>query len=61
MVRPYKVPGYPVIPLLALAGGLFILVATFLTQPSLAFTGLGLTAIGLPLYYWHQYMQKRTH
>lgn len=61
MVRPYKVPGYPVIPLLALAGGLFILVATFLTQPGLAFTGLGLTAIGLLLYYWHQYMQKRTH
>ncbi|MFC6171441.1 APC family permease [Loigolactobacillus jiayinensis] len=53
--RPYKVPGYPLIPLLALVGGLFILIETLITQPGLALTGIGLTIIGLPLYYWHQH------
>ncbi|WP_143463605.1 APC family permease [Levilactobacillus enshiensis] len=52
--RPYKVPGYPVIPLIALVGGIFILVTTLVTETGLAVTGLALTAIGLPIYFWHQ-------
>lgn len=60
LVRPYKVPGYPVIPLIALIGGLFILMTTLVTKTGLAVTGLGLTALGLPVFYWHQARLKNT-
>lgn len=60
LLRPYKVPGYPVIPLIALVGGLFILVTTIVTEPGLAMTGLALTLLGLPVYYWHQPHRKQS-
>lgn len=50
--RPYKVPGYPVIPIIALLGGLFILVNTLFTQFTLAAIGIVATAIGIPFYYY---------
>lgn len=51
LVRPYKVPLYPFIPLVAIIGGLFIVINTLFTQPLLALCGIGLTALGLPIYY----------
>ncbi len=51
LVRPYKVPLYPFIPMVALLGGLFIVVNTLFTQPLLALCGIGLTALGLPIYF----------
>ncbi len=51
LVRPYKVPLYPFIPMIALLGGLFIVFNTLFTQPILALCGIGLTAIGLPIYF----------
>ena len=56
LVRPYKVPLYPFIPLVAIIGGLFIVINTLFTQPLLALCGIGLTALGLPIYYT---MRKR--
>ena len=50
MHRPYRVPLYPVFPLLAIAGGLYIIVNTLLTQPMNASIGLLITALGLPVY-----------
>ncbi|GBD65576.1 putative serine/threonine exchanger transporter [Tetragenococcus halophilus subsp. halophilus] len=55
MPRPYKVPLYPVVPLIAMIGGGFILMMTLITTPGLALTGIGVTAIGVPVYY---YMKK---
>ncbi|GMG62705.1 amino acid permease [Tetragenococcus halophilus] len=55
MSRPYKVPLYPVVPLIAMIGGGFILMMTLITTPGLALTGIGVTAIGVPVYY---YMKK---
>lgn len=49
--RPYKVPFYPVLPGIAIIGGLFIVINTLFTQPLLAVYGLGITALGLPIYY----------
>ncbi len=48
--RPYKVPGYPIIPIIASLGGIFILVTTSITQPILAFIGIGITLLGIPVY-----------
>jgi len=48
--RPYKVPGYPIIPIIASLGGIFILVTTSITQPILALIGIGITLLGIPVY-----------
>ncbi|WP_429971862.1 APC family permease [Fructilactobacillus sp. Tb1] len=53
--RPYTVPGYPIIPIIALIGGLFILVTTIINQTGLALTGILVTLLGVPVYYFHQY------
>ncbi len=50
--RPYKVPLYPVIPIIALAAGVFVLINTLMTQPLLAMIGIGVTLIGIPIYYY---------
>ncbi|GCD11418.1 amino acid permease [Clostridium tagluense] len=51
LIRPYKVPLYPVIPIIAIVGGLYIIINTMFTQPLNAGLGLVVTAIGLPIYY----------
>ena len=48
--RPYKVPLYPVIPCVALLGGLFIVINTLCTQTGLAMLGLVATLLGLVFY-----------
>ncbi|MEI5991513.1 amino acid permease [Enterococcus termitis] len=48
--RPYKVPFYPVIPIIAILGGLFILITTLFTQTLLASIGIGITLLGIPVY-----------
>lgn len=50
--RPFKVPLYPVIPLIAILGGAFVVVMTFFIQFNLSVIGLGITLLGLPIYYW---------
>lgn len=57
LVRPYKVPLYPVIPIIALIGGLFIVFNTLFTQTNLALIGIALTAAGIPFYF---YLSKKT-
>ncbi|MBP3930026.1 MAG: amino acid permease [Peptostreptococcaceae bacterium] len=48
--RPYRVPLYPVIPLIAIIGGLFVIVNQLLNATGIAVAGLVVTAIGLPVY-----------
>lgn len=54
--RPYKAPLYPIVPIIGILGGLFIIVMTLISEFQLAVIGLLLTLAGLPLYF---YMQKR--
>jgi APA family basic amino acid/polyamine antiporter len=51
LVRPYKVPLYPIVPLIAIIGGAYIIINTMFTQPMNAGLGLVLTVIGLPVYF----------
>ena len=51
LVRPYKVPLYPVVPLIAIIGGAYIIINTMFTQPMNAGLGLLVTVLGLPVYY----------
>lgn len=48
--RPYKVPGYPIVPIIAIIGGVFILIMTLITQFKLAMVGIVMTALGIPVY-----------
>ena len=54
--RPYKVPLYPVIPLIAIIGGLFVIVNQLLTATLIALGDIIITLIGLPVY---NYMSKK--
>ncbi|MCT8976179.1 amino acid permease [Clostridium sp. CX1] len=46
----YKVPLYPIVPLIGLVGALYVVVSTLLTGTMNALFGIGLTLIGLPIY-----------
>lgn len=50
--RPYRAWGYPVVPILFLLVTGFLLVMTLMTSPTQALIGLGLIALGLPVYYF---------
>ncbi len=50
--RPYVVPWYPIIPIISIGGGLFIVISTVINEFWLSITGIGLTALGLPVYYY---------
>ncbi|XGK32505.1 APC family permease [Lactobacillus acidophilus] len=52
--RPFKVPWYPIIPIISVLGGLFIVISTIINQFLLSIIGIGLTLIGLPIYYHMQ-------
>jgi len=56
--RPYRVPLYPIVPIIAILGGLFIIVMTLMTEWQLALTGVAATLAGLPLYFIMQKRQK---
>lgn len=49
--RPYKVPLYPIVPLIAILGGGYVVISTLITQTQNALLGLGIALIGLPIYF----------
>jgi APA family basic amino acid/polyamine antiporter len=49
-VRPFRVPGYPVTPILFVASAAAIVVNTMLAQPGRAAIGLGVVLLGSPAY-----------
>ena len=52
MERPYKVPLYPIVPLIAIVSGIFVLINTLFTQTLLAMIGIVITLLGIPIYYY---------
>jgi APA family basic amino acid/polyamine antiporter len=53
LLRPYRVPGYPIVPLLFVLVALALLYSTLRTSPRESGIGLGLIVAGLPFYlYW---------
>lgn len=56
LIRPYKVPLYPVIPIIAILGGMFIVINQLFTSPDIFLGGIIITIIGLPVY---TYRKKR--
>lgn len=56
LLRPYKVPMYPIIPLIAIFGGLFVIINQLITATMIALGGILITLIGIPVY---SYMSKK--
>lgn len=48
--RPYRVPLYPIIPLVAILGGGFVVINQLLTSPIISLGGIVITIIGFPIY-----------
>ncbi|MGB3160854.1 APC family permease [Carnobacterium sp.] len=56
--RPYRVPLYPVIPLIAIFGGVYIIFNTVIVQPENALLGTLLTLSGIPVYLYTKNKNK---
>src|SRR4029450_6590310 len=57
--RPYRVPGYPVVPLLFVATALAIVVNTLIETPRESVIGLAFIALGIPVYWVQQRLRRR--
>jgi basic amino acid/polyamine antiporter, APA family len=53
--RPYRCYGYPWLPLLYIVIGIGFVLSTLIARPRESLTGLGLAALGIPLYlHWRR-------
>lgn len=52
----YKVPLYPVVPIIGILGGIYIVFSTVVEQPMNALIGIVITLAGLPVFY---YLKKK--
>ena len=50
--RPYKAFGYPVLPMVFIILGVFLLINTIVTSPGATMVGLGFIFSGIPCYFW---------
>lgn len=50
LVRPYRTPGYPLVPLVFIGGTMLVVGTALLEHPVTTLAGMGLTLLGLPLY-----------
>jgi APA family basic amino acid/polyamine antiporter len=51
--RPYRTWGYPIVPVVFIGGSMAFVVNTLMERPTESMIGLGLVALGLPVYwYW---------
>jgi len=50
-VRSYSVPGYPIVPIIAILGAIYIVGSMLLDNPVHALAAIGITVAGLPVYW----------
>jgi basic amino acid/polyamine antiporter, APA family len=50
-VRPFRVPGYPLTPILFVVAAIALVVNTIVTQPGISSIGLGFVALGAPVFF----------
>lgn len=55
--RPYRTPGYPIVPTVYISGASAILVALFTYRPASTWPGLLIVVAGVPVYWW---MRRRS-
>ena len=56
--RPFSTPLYPLVPIVAILGGLFIVVSELFNDPAGVVLFLGIVAVGLPIFYYLKRKEK---
>lgn len=60
--RPFSTPLYPLVPIIAIAGGIFVLVSEIFNDPAGVLLFIGIVIVGLPILYLVKRMdQRRMH
>ncbi|HEX7336045.1 MAG TPA: amino acid permease [Gemmatimonadales bacterium] len=59
MERPYRTPGYPLVPLVFIAGTLLVVGTALVEHPVTTLAGIGLTLLGVPIYLVRRAAQRR--
>ena len=60
-MRPFRVPGYPVTPLLFVVAAAALVINTIATQTGRAAIGLGVVAAGIPVFFaWRAFRRTPT-
>jgi amino acid transporter len=60
LARPYRTPWYPVVPLVFIAGTLWVVGSALVARPVTTLGGIALTLIGLPVYgLWQRAARRR--
>ena len=55
LARPYRTPGYPILPIVFIGAAVFISVNTLILQPINALAGLAIIVLGVPAFlYWQK-------
>lgn len=57
--RPYRTPGYPIVPLVFIIGTLWVVGSALMAQPGTTLAGAGLTLVGLPIYWFRRRAARR--
>lgn len=57
--RPFKTPGYPVLPLLFVLAAGAVVASTIASQPGNALAGIGLVLVGVPVYLIFAFQKKK--
>lgn len=56
--RPFSTPLYPLVPIVAILGGLFIVVSELFNDPAGVVLFLGIVAVVLPIFYYLKRKEK---
>lgn len=56
--RPFSTPLYPLVPIVAILGGLFIVVSELFNDPAGVVLFLGIVAVDLPIFYYLKRKEK---
>ncbi|MBB1080344.1 amino acid permease [Limosilactobacillus sp. STM2_1] len=57
--RPFSTPLYPLVPIVAIAGGIFVLISELLNDPAGVLLFVGIVIVGLPILYIVKQMDQR--
>jgi APA family basic amino acid/polyamine antiporter len=60
LARPFRVPGYPLVPLAFVLAALALVVSTFVATPRESGIGLAFIALGIPVYWLQRALTRRT-
>ena len=58
LARPFRTPGYPVIPILFVLAAGAVVLSTIASQPGNALAGIGLILLGIPVYLFFAFQQR---